>query len=50
MMTLQTQLDEMLARMQTPEDREAMQAAFSATPQQLGDAAVRAALITRRKR
>ena len=49
-MTLQTQLDEKLARMQTPEAREAMQTAFHATPQQLGDAAVRAALLDRRKR
>ena len=39
----------MLARMQMPEAREAMQAAFNATPQQLGDAAVHA-LLARRKR
>ena len=49
MNTLTAQFDELLARMQTPEARAAMRALFSATPEQLGRAAVEAAL-SRRKR
>jgi hypothetical protein len=35
--------DELLARMQTPKARKAARAAFNATPQELGRAAVKAA-------
>jgi hypothetical protein len=35
--------DEMLDRMQAPGQREAMQSAFSATPKELGEAAVKQA-------
>ncbi len=40
---LGAEFDELLARMQRPGARKAMQAAFDATPQQLGKAAVAAA-------
>ncbi|MEO5936597.1 MAG: hypothetical protein ABIP81_05240 [Terriglobales bacterium] len=36
--------DEMFARMQTPAQRRALEAAFRATPKEMGEAAVRAAL------
>ena len=37
------EMDKMLAQMQAPGAREAMQRAFDATPEQLGEAAVRQA-------
>jgi len=44
---LSKEFDKMLDDMQTPEARESMQRAFSATPEQLGQAAVRGAMGTR---
>ena len=41
--TLKDEFDAFYARMQTPEARRAMKAAFDATPQQLGKAALAAA-------
>jgi antitoxin Phd len=41
--TLNDEFDALLARMQTPKSREAMKAAFAASPKQLGKAAVAAA-------
>ena len=40
---LSAEYDVLLARMQTPKSRKGMQAAFDATPAELGSAAVRAA-------
>jgi antitoxin Phd len=45
---LTTEFDEMLARMQTPEVRAGMQAAFDASPDELGRAAVAAATRDRK--
>jgi hypothetical protein len=44
MSDLQKKYDAMLERMQTPEARAAMERLFSATPEELGKAAVRQAL------
>jgi hypothetical protein len=41
MTMLEAYFDELLARMQTPEQREAAQRAFNATPEELGKAAVK---------
>ena len=40
---LSTELEDLLERMQTPAARKGMEAAFNATPPELGRAAVRAA-------
>jgi antitoxin Phd len=48
--TLTDEFDELLARMQTPESRAAMHAAFDATPAQLGRAALAAARAGRSTR
>ncbi|WP_102142214.1 type II toxin-antitoxin system Phd/YefM family antitoxin [Mycobacterium hubeiense] len=45
---LSDEFDELLARMQTPKAKAGMAAAFDATPQQLGRAAVKAARPKRR--
>ena len=45
---LRREWDEKLARMQTPEGRAAMDAAFHATPEELGEAAVAAAAARKR--
>jgi len=44
---LSVQLEELLERMQTPESRQGMEAAFNATPAELGEAAVKAARLRR---
>ena len=44
---LSERFDELLAGMQTPEAKAAVAAAFNATPQELGAAAVKAARTTR---
>ena len=41
--TLSSQFEELLESMQTPEARKGVDAAFNATPEELGQAAVRAA-------
>jgi prevent-host-death family protein len=46
---LSDRFDELLAAMQTPEAKAAVTAAFNATPQELGAAAVKAARGTRRR-
>jgi antitoxin Phd len=46
---LSERFDELLADMQTPEAKAGIAAAFSATPQELGAAAVKAARATRRR-
>jgi antitoxin Phd len=48
--TLTDEFDKLLARMQTPESRAAMQAAFDATPAQLGQAALAVARAGRTTR
>jgi antitoxin Phd len=45
---LSEQFDELLAAMQTPEAKAGVAAAFDATPEELGAAAVKAARTTRR--
>lgn len=45
---LTDEFDDLLDRMQTPESKAAMAAAFKATPKQLGEAAVKAAQAERR--
>jgi antitoxin Phd len=46
---LTDEFDDLLDRMQTPESKAAMAAAFKATPKQLGQAAVKAAQAERRR-
>ena len=46
---LSERFDELLATMQTPEAKAGVAAAFNATPQELGAAAVKAARTTRRR-
>ena len=46
---LTDQFDDLLERMQTPKSKAAMAAAFDATPEQLGRAAVKAARPKRRR-
>lgn len=46
---LTERFDELLQRMQAPKAKEAMAAAFDATPEQLGRAAVKAARTKRRR-
>jgi antitoxin Phd len=46
---LSERFDELLATMQTPSAKAAVAAAFNATPQELGAAAVKAARTTRRR-
>jgi len=46
---LSERFDELLATMQTPEAKAGVAAAFNATPQELGAAAVKAARATRRR-
>jgi antitoxin Phd len=47
---LNAQFDDLLARMQTPKARQAMQRAFDATPARLGRAAVKAATKSSNKK